>query len=97
MYRVFRINLFPLIPMIDQPMMLTCIMISLAEQSKGLRYVILKISFSSEPVTQFMLFALKHSICCRASKCGIKVNSEVVVVRKVWQSEFKKTKNYEKF
>ena len=66
--------------------------------SKGLRYTILKISFSHKPAAHFenswkkisydenSLFALKH-IYILSDMCGIKIKSGGIVVRKIGQNE----------
>ena len=70
-YRVFRINLDILIPVIGQLIRLGCIMVRIPETSKELKYAIFKNLFS--PLTlkihgkkinndKNLLFDLKHSI-----------------------------------
>ena len=52
-YRVFRINFPSLIPVISQLMTLTCIMVCILNKSKGLRYAIFQVSFSSQLTALF--------------------------------------------
>ena len=53
MYRVFRIYLAILIPVITQLMRLACIMVGSPKKLKGLKYAILKISFSFKCADHF--------------------------------------------